>query len=623
MESFEKLVAAESNNNESGYLSGNNSFEWNDLSGKNLHYQLVLQTAASDDAEITVTDTLPENTTFKLNTVKIALDDDAFKKVSDKGTTWADAEYEEATRKLTIKIRDYNLDGKTARKIRIVYEVNVEGDPAWNDPSVGQVTYTNSATWGILTETTNTTVTRDVDQVKKTGEQVKDNDGSVTGRIRYRVVINPAREDLSAGQSNAEYIELWDDVSATNSAIVTGDRDSVKLYYYQYDAVNGVTCGEEVPRNMYRILDADKDGWLHMEIPNRAALILVYECDVKDGYAADKYEVSNTVTLSNGSKDSSEKFKYEAKSQATASTGQFLLRKVDSYSGVSLQGAEFTIYKYNAKSGEWTPWTGNGTTADGTVTTDAKGQVRLTVLENETGYLNADVLYKFVETHAPKDYRLDATPHYVLFRKAAQTAQEAFEAAAGVAAGVTSVTDKDGKEIDLKRNVQVGSVAQTTTAEYTNVYSNLTISKLWLDQDTKQPIDPAAENITVNVYRYTTDPNQKEWFATVTLDANNKWSYSWSGNKLDLDDGHGHDYHYLVEEETTGNWNVYIDNNDVQTGEITIQNRVYTGVELPSTGGMGTAPFAVLGGLTAAGAALLLVRRRKKDLPVQEKESEE
>ena len=621
--SFEKLVAAESNNNESGYLSGNNSFEWNDLSGKNLHYQLVLQTAASDDAEITVTDTLPENTTFKLNTVKIALDDDAFKKVSDKGTTWADAEYEEATRKLTIKIRDYNLDGKTARKIRIVYEINVEGDPAWNDPSVGQVTYTNSATWGILTETTNTTVTRDVDQVKKTGEQVKDNDGSVTGRIRYRVVINPAREDLSAGQSNAEYIELWDDVSATNSAIVTGDRDSVKLYYYQYDAVNGVTCGEEVPRNMYRILDADKDGWLHMEIPNRAALILVYECDVKDGYAADKYEVSNTVTLSNGSKDSSEKFKYEAKSQATASTGQFLLRKVDSYSGVSLQGAEFTIYKYNAKSGEWTPWTGNGTTADGTVTTDAKGQVRLTVLENETGYLNADVLYKFVETHAPKDYRLDATPHYVLFRKAAQTAQEAFEAAAGVAAGVTSVTDKDGKEIDLKRNVQVGSVAQTTTAEYTNVYSNLTISKLWLDQDTKQPIDPAAENITVNVYRYTTDPNQKEWFATVTLDANNKWSYSWSGNKLDLDDGHGHDYHYLVEEETTGNWNVYIDNNDVQTGEITIQNRVYTGVELPSTGGMGTAPFAVLGGLTAAGAALLLVRRRKKDLPVQEKESEE
>lgn len=39
-----------------------------------------------------------------------------------------------------------------------------------------------------------------------------------------------------------------------------------------------------------------------------------------------------------------------------------------------------------------------------------------------------------------------------------------------------------------------------------------------------------------------------------------------------------------MEEETTGNWNVYIDNNGVQTGNITVQNYVYTGYELPSTG---------------------------------------
>ena len=70
---------------------------------------------------------------------------------------------------------------------------------------------------------------------------------------------------------------------------------------------------------------------------------------------------------------------------------------------------------------------------------------------------------------------------------------------------------------------------------------------------------------------------------------------------------------YLVEEETTGNWNVYIDNNGVQTGNITVQNYVYTGYELPSTGGMGTAPFGVLGGALAAAAALLLVRKRKQN----------
>ena len=30
------------------------------------------------------------------------------------------------------------------------------------------------------------------------------------------------------------------------------------------------------------------------------------------------------------------------------------------------------------------------------------------------------------------------------------------------------------------------------------------------------------------------------------------------------------DYHYLVKETTTGNWNVYISNNGVQTGNITV-----------------------------------------------------
>ena len=68
-----------------------------------------------------------------------------------------------------------------------------------------------------------------------------------------------------------------------------------------------------------------------------------------------------------------------------------------------------------------------------------------------------------------------------------------------------------------------------------------------------------------------------------------------------------------MEEETTGNWNVYIDNNGVQTGNITVQNYVYTGYELPSTGGMGTVPFAAVGGMLTVGAALLLAKRKKHE----------
>ena len=606
---FEKGVAAKSSGDETGYLTGSNSFELSDLSGNNLHYQLVLQTSADDRDEITVTDTLPENVGFKVDNVKIALDEGDFVKIKDKKVDWATAEYDETTRRLTIKISNYNKSGQEEHRIRIQYKVSVDDDPSWKNPSVGKLTYTNTATWGELTETTTTTVTRDVEQVKKTGWQDPGNDR----KLHYQVVINPAHEDLSAGQTRAEKIELWDNISTTNGAIATGDVNSVKLYFYNYDETVGVTTGKEVPRNMYRILEADKNGWLHMEIPNMAALILVYDCNVKDGSAAASYQVSNTVTLSNGSKSSDSGITYQVKADATATTAQFVLRKKDSYSGVSLEGAEFTIYQYDKAIEGWTKWAGNGT---GTLTTDENGQASLAVLDSETAScLKPDVLYKLVETKAPTDYQLDATPHYLLFRKnaSAENEQQAFAKATGQADGTTTLT-VGTETVDLNRNVQVGSDAGTTTAEYSNVYSNLTVSKLWLDQDTKQPVEPAVDSIHIKVWRYTDNDKDRTPFAEADLNADNNWTKTWSGNDLPLKDPvSGKAYHYLVEEETTGNWNVYIDNNGVQTGNITVQNYVYTGYELPSTGGMGTVPFGVLGGALAAAAALLLVRKRKQD----------
>lgn len=603
--SFEKRVSANSDQDESGYQSGDQTYQYSKLDGKNLHYQLVVQTSADDRDKITVTDTLPENVGFKVDNVKIALDEGDFVKISGKNVDWATAEYDKTTRKLTIKISNYNKSGKEHR-IRIQYKVSVSDDPRWKNPSVGELTYTNSATWGERTETTTTTVTRKVEQVKKTGRQDPDNDR----KLHYRVVINPAGDDLSAGQNKAEKIELWDNISTTNGAIATGDINSVKLYYYAYDETEGVILGQEVDRDLYRILEADKGGWLHMQIPNMVALILVYDCSVKDGSAAASYQVSNTVTLSNGSESSDSGITYQVNADATATTAQFVLRKKNSYSGKSLKGAEFTIYQYDTVSGRFVPWTGNGT---GTLTTDENGQASLAVLDSKTAScLKPDVLYKLVETKAPTDYQLDATPHYLLFRKSAraESAEKAFAAATG-APGTTLTVGNE--TVNLNSNVQVGSDAGTTTAEYSNVYSNLTVRKFWLDQDTRKPVDPAAESIDIEVWRYTDDVEHKELFKEATLNEKNEWTVTWSGNELPLKDENDNPYHYLVKETTTGNWNVYIDNNDVQTGNITVQNYVYTGYELPSTGGMGTAPFGVLGGALAAAAALLLVRKRKQD----------
>lgn len=602
--SFEKRVSANSDQDESGYQSGDQTYQYSKLDGKNLHYQLVVQTAAEDDADIVITDTLPENTEFKTDWVTIGMDEGAPDKISELKGAAATVAYEKATRQLTITIRGYNLSKNKQHKFRILYKVSVDDDPRWKNPSVGQVIYTNTAQWGELTETLHTTVEKTVDPLKKTGKLVEV-DGK-TDRIEYQVVVNPARKDLSVGATEAPTIELWDDVKAQNGAIVRGDPASVKLYYFQYDeANNAVTRGKEVPRNLYQVLPADDNGWLHMVIPNQAAMILVYQCDVKQGSAAADYNVDNTVKLGNEYSTKSDSIKFTYASAATASTGQFLLHKVDDYSGVALQGAEFTIWQYDPKTQAWRPWSGG---VNGTVTTNEKGQVSLTVLENGSEQtLKPDLLYKIVETKAPQNYQGDDTPHYVLFHKSSETPQTAFDTATG------KETVIDEEKTILFTDVQVGSAAQTTTAQYTNRYSNLTVSKLWLDADTRQPVEPAVNSIHIKVWQYTDNAEDRTLFAEADLTAGNNWTWSESGDKLPLTDAQGNAYHYLVEEETTGNWNVYISNNGVQTGNITVQNYVYTGYELPSTGGMGTAPFGVLGGALAAAAALLLVRKRKQN----------
>lgn len=600
--SFEKRVSANSDQDESGYQSGDQTYQYSKLDGKNLHYQLVVQTAAEDDADIVITDTLPENTEFNENWVTIGMDEGAPDKISElKGAT-ATVAYEKTTRQLTITIRGYNLSKNKQHKFRILYKVSVDDDPRWKNPSVGQVIYTNTAQWGELTETLHTTVEKTVDPLKKTGKLV---DGK-TDRIEYQVVVNPARKDLSVEANKAPTIELWDDVKAQNGAIVRGDPASVKLYYFQYDeATNTVTRGKEVPRNLYQVLPADGEGWLHMVIPNQTAMILVYQCDVKQGSAAEDYNVDNTVKLGNGDSTESDSIKFTYASAATASTGQFLLHKVDDYSGVALPGAEFTIWQYDLKTQAWQFWNGGD---KGVVTTGENGQVSLTVLENGSEQtLKPDLLYKIVETKAPQNYQKDETPHYVLFHKSNETPQTAFDTATGKG------TAMDGEKIIQFEDVQVGSAAQTTTAQYTNRYSNLTVSKLWLDADTRQPVEPAVDSIHIKVWQYTDNDKDRTLFAEADLTAGNNWTWSESGDKLPLTDKNGNAYHYLVEETTTGNWNVYISNNGVQTGNITVQNYVYTGYELPSTGGMGTAPFGVLGGALAAAAALLLVRKRKQN----------
>ena len=136
----------------------------------------------------------------------------------------------------------------------------------------------------------------------------------------------------------------------------------------------------------------------------------------------------------------------------------------------------------------------------------------------------------------------------------------------------------------------------------------------------RQPLaeaDIPVKSIQVELYRYTEGQTAQDAVLVDTRELNKDtgWSFTWSGeSQIPAADGEGHRYYYLVKEVTTGNWVTEITNNNgIQTGKIFITNKVYSSYELPSTGGMGTVPFAAVGGMLTVGAALLLAKRKKHE----------
>ena len=100
------------------------------------------------------------------------------------------------------------------------------------------------------------------------------------------------------------------------------------------------------------------------------------------------------------------------------------------------------------------------------------------------------------------------------------------------------------------------------------------------------------------------------------LSKTNNWSHTWEGKDIPAKDENDEDWYYSVQEVDTGLWKTtYSANNEdgIQTGSIYITNTIYSSYVLPSTGGMGTVPFAAVGGMLTVGAALLLAKRKKHE----------
>ena len=582
-DSFEKKVSTD---NGSTYNQGS-TVAYKDVKDKRLCYRVALTTDASQKDDIVIVDTLPPNTVYKESQTKILVDGEE----ADKNN-WS-AECIDGT--LTLRLSNYNTDGQS-HTVQFLYKVDISEDPRWSDLSVSQISYKNTAKWGKEESSTATTVTRDFTEVKKTGEQVMEN-GKPTNRIRYTVYINPSKQMLNNGNP----LTLEDKLELKAGADAYGDLSTVKFYSYEFSG-GQPTIGAELPEGVCQILPSTQKYWLRVSVPDKTAIVMQYECEIDPGTTVIP-EISNSVYLNGDKKDGTDTKVQHSSSGATVKMGQLLLNKMDSYTGIPLKGAKFSIEYYDKQMRKWTLWN-NGSTGE-------SGKITLGVTTTgESQTLKADTLYRLVEQEAPANYKLDQTPHYVLFAQETEDFKTAYQAATGIAGDLIV----DGVTVE-KNSIVFGSDVKTTTMEIHNTYQELTVVKSWLDKDTGKSVKAPVTEVKVQLYRVNKDSGEKTAVGEeVSLNSENKWSYTWPSTETPATDNKGNPCYYMVEEATTGSWTLETSNNNgIQTGKIYLRNYVYSSYELPSTGGMGTVPFAAVGGMLTVGAALLLAKRKKHE----------
>ena len=212
-----------------------------------------------------------------------------------------------------------------------------------------------------------------------------------------------------------------------------------------------------------------------------------------------------------------------------------------------------------------------------------------------------------MEKAPPKGYALNATPHYFIWNDTA-TDDVKKEAALADAAGNPAPDKLTIADIHF-----LGVNGNRTTMAIPNQQNILTLRKIWygLENDT---IEAPVGKIQVQLYRYPATSlkiSAEPVGGPITLTKEDGWT-----KKIPLESG----YIYYVEELGTDTGALifyevnYSENNEtgvIGGGTITITNKQKPSYELPSTGGIGTTLFYVIGGGLMAVAAVLLVTKKR------------
>ena len=481
----------------------------------------------------------------------------------------------------------------TDHYVEIRYALQLDDAAAWNERTLEEKTYTNTATWDGASTSSGMTITRPKKELlEKTG-----NYDAKTHQANYTLCINPQAKDLAPG---SDTLELMDTMESTHFG-KTGMElmlDSIKVYEYilqDGDWVKGNEVKDSV--RVEKVEETASTRKYKFILPDEKALVLEYSYKMNPGNLASDMAVTNTATLAGKIVGNQVSVKSDS-ATATVNNAVLTVSKTDSATNLAITAspATFAIYHYNKTDSKWES-VGTWQTTNGSfdlifAQSPAAGSSQLVIKD----------LYKLVETKAPTDYAPDATPHYFIWNNTA-TDDDKKAAALTTATGTTVLEGVTTANISF-----LGVNGDRTTMAIPNKQNCLTLRKIWygIGNDT---IEAPVDEIQVQLYRYKDGKDKADAVAVGTPVSLTK-ADGWTKKISSLESG----YHYYVEELGTDSGALifyevkYSESNDTGVtggGTITITNKQKPSYELPATGAAGTPPYTAAGALIM-GIALML-----------------
>lgn len=544
-----KLVATDSMNGLYDFEDNTATIRTGTPNGTVIWFKLLIKHPNADT--VTVTDTLPKglkyveakNTDNTLNwqdSYRVGTTKDDRKGIAE-SDLWAKTSQpntdvfqlttsmnENGQQVLTFTLSGLDKKDLTNVDASIIYGVKVEDD-YWNDISNDpSKDYPNEAKWGKLKKSATATVTRTNFETQKGV-----NYDPKTQTATYTVTINEQSKQLLPYEGG--YLKLEDILTVPPGLSATLDQNSIVVRNEHDEDVTKDALGPcNIDPDTHTMKIEIKDG-------KKYKLSYTYKFVPHEGLPSGQtLTVTNEVKMCGHIASNKDMEFHNGGGSGSASNGVTdILTLVKSEKGKNnntLGGVTFELSEYGEN--RWTPV--------GTHTTESSGDAKGTITfrynargESAEGTVkvNADTLYRLVETQTANDYILDDTPHYFVMLSQGANADDVYQTF-------------NGSDVPLQSNIKFVSAGQTTDVlKVENEARKIKVEKVWKDADGKVDTGP-HDDITVTLKRKLNGTVDESFSATLTLTRGNGWKVTYPDTgSLPETDGSGNTYYYFVTED--------------------------------------------------------------------------